>query len=148
MTARCNALGGATLIASLALCLACVACSEKSHSQPPSQNVASQEPEDQNSPEESDATNALEGKRFEAVVNNEERGYEYTLPVEFSGDEAFICFHNGGYLDLSLDDPSIPDEHDIQATDDDKGETWTIDVLDSSESKGDATPARPCFGAL
>ena len=145
--ARYSALGGATLIVSLAFCLVCVACSEKSHSQPPDQSVASQEPEDQSSPQESDATNALEGKRFEAVVNNEERGYQYTLPVEFSDNEAFICFHNGGYLDLSLDDPTVPDEHDIQAYDDDKGETWTIDVMDTSQPKGDATPARPCLGA-
>jgi hypothetical protein len=38
----------------------------------------------------SGGTNGLDGKRYEAVVNNEDKGYQYTLPVEFSGDEV-LC---------------------------------------------------------
>ena len=148
MIIRSNPIRAIVAVLSLCLCIASASCSEKSQSQPPNES-ATQEPgsEATFAPEDSGATNALDGKRYEATVNNLEHGYQYTLPVEFSGDQAFICFHNGGYLDLSLDDPTIPDEHDIQATDDEKSQTWTIDILDSSSDLGEATPARPCTGA-
>lgn len=72
--------------------------------------------------------NDLDGESFSCIVFSYDAGSYYYLTCEFSGNDVYLHFDNGGYIVVSMSDDEIDDPSSISAFDYNKGNYWDLDV--------------------
>jgi len=70
----------------------------------------------------------IDGQRYQSSILHPDFGLYDGVEVKFDGETAYVYFHGGGRLVLTLQDPEIVDLRHIPADDPRRGITWEIRV--------------------